>query len=155
MSAMAGDALFETFEDMTTDQLMRLVREMLELPFNTGAEEELDRVIEGVEVTSSDSVELHETEIICSTDLSEATEDDIAALVQRTRPMVEGFRDAAIAAWGDPALIRGVGDPTACTFFELLMLRLGLSDVLVWLVGDRSAETCATATRGPRESNLS
>ena len=139
---MSDQDLFTTFVSAPPAGLIGVVREMLALPWQTGADSDAEEIIDGIEVMSSDTVDLHIAELIRSADLEDDDGAREAAVRERSAPVVEGIVAALTGEWGEHQMLSGSDDAHACTMLQVLIDSLGLVAVRAWPAGDRWILVC-------------
>ena len=134
---MSDQELFTTFVSAPPARLIGVIREMLALPWQTGADSDAEEIIDGVEVMSSDTIDLHIVELSRSTSLEDDDGTREAVVRERSAPVVEGAVAALTAEWGEHQMLSDLEDPCVCTLLQLLMDSLGLVTVQAWQPDDR------------------
>ena len=115
---------------------------MLALPWQTGADSDAEEIIDGVEVMSSDTIDLRIVELSRSTSLEDDDGTREAVVREHSAPVVEGAVAALTAEWGESTMLPGSDDAHACTMLQVLMDSLGLVTVRAWPAGDRWILVC-------------
>src|SRR5699024_3037077 len=115
---------------------------MLALPWQTGADSDAEEIIDGVEVMSSDTIDLRIVELSRSTSLEDDDGTREAVVREHSAPVVEGAVAALTAEWGESTMLPGSDDAHACTMLQVLMDSLGLVAVRAWPAGDRWILVC-------------
>ncbi|MGO1562379.1 MAG: SMI1/KNR4 family protein [Actinomycetaceae bacterium] len=134
---MSHDEPCSRFNDTTPDTIIRVVEELLLLPWATGADAPVERTVEGVAVTSSEDADVHELEVARTRTFADDAGERLDGAKNRAAPVAGQIVDAARAAWGEPGVLREADDPTACTLFEVMMSLWGLDSVLAWQRDER------------------
>lgn len=134
---MADEDLFTTFVDTTPARLIRAVEQLLEVPWNTGADVALERTVEGLPVVSSEDADIHDLEFMRSRDFAGDDGARYTAVMNRAAPVIVSIDDAMRAVWGEPGVFFEAQDLRACTLLELAMNALGVDEVLAWQRDER------------------
>lgn len=134
---MADENLFKLFATADTGKIIATVEQMLQEPWNTGADEPIQYFVDGIEVTSSEDADSHELEFIRSVDLADDHGELITKVMHRAEPVVTEVADAAAAAWGESHTVSMPKRAGRCTLLELILGALGVEEVGVWHREDR------------------